>query len=81
MERRCFFVVGDKFKSFAEGKNVLTISQLRSLTNLPDGFMDVRAVLKLGQGVPEEEVRAIIRQYEGGGKKQAILGAVRSASC
>lgn len=73
MERRCYFVVGDKFKAFAEGKNVLTLSQLRSLTDLPDGFMDVRAVLKLGQGVQEEEVREILNRHESRGGVKALL--------
>ncbi|MCO6058339.1 hypothetical protein NG726_16905 [Pseudomonas sp. MOB-449] len=66
-------MVGDKFKEFAEGKNVLTLTQLRSLTNLPDGLMNIRAILKLGQGVREEEVRTILNQFEINGESKPSL--------
>lgn len=66
MNKKYFFVVGDKFKAFAEGKDVLTFTQLKSLSDLPDGLMSTHAVLILGQGVQEEEVRCILKKYENG---------------
>lgn len=66
MNKKYFFVVGDKFKAFAEGKDVLTFNQLKSLTDLPDGLMSTHAVLILGQGVQEEEVQCILNKYENG---------------
>ena len=64
MINKCFFVVGDKFTAFAEGKAVITINQLKSLTDLPEGLMSTEAVLILGQGVQEDEVRCILQKYE-----------------
>ncbi len=64
MKKKCFFVVGDKFNAFAEGKDVITINQLKSLTDLPEGLMSTDAVLILGQGVQEDEVRCILQKYE-----------------
>ncbi|MCX7206569.1 MAG: AfsA-related hotdog domain-containing protein [Proteobacteria bacterium] len=64
MEKKCYFVVGDKFNEFAEGKDVLTLNQLKSLTNLPVGLMNNNAVLILGQGVQEDEIHCILRKYE-----------------
>lgn len=64
MKKKYFFVVGDKFKEFAAGKDVLTFKQLKSLTDLPDGLMSAHAVLILGQGVQEEEARCILNKYE-----------------
>ncbi|MFZ6047786.1 AfsA-related hotdog domain-containing protein [Pseudomonas sp. CR3202] len=66
MERRCYFLVGDKFKGFAEGKEVLTLNQLQALASLPKELMNICAVLKLGQGVREEDVRSILSKYEEG---------------
>lgn len=66
MKKKCFFVVGDKFNAFAEGKDVITVNQLKSLTDLPEGLMSSDAVLILGQGVQEEEVRCILQKYESG---------------
>ncbi|MCW7539301.1 AfsA-related hotdog domain-containing protein [Aquabacterium sp. A7-Y] len=64
MKSRCFFVVGDKFHEFAEGKDVLTLHQLKALTCLPGHLLDTHNVLILGQGVQEDEVRCILRHYE-----------------
>jgi hypothetical protein len=64
MKKKCFFVVGDKFNAFAEGKDVITLNQLKSLTDLPEGLMSSDAVMILGQGVQEDEVRRILQKYE-----------------
>lgn len=54
MKSRFFFVVGDKFDTFAKGKDVLTITQLKSLLCAPRAFIDTHNVLILGQGVQVE---------------------------
>lgn len=64
MKKKCFFVVGDKFNAFAEGKDVITLNQLKSLTDLPGGLMSSDAVMILGQGVQEDEVRRILQKYD-----------------
>lgn len=64
MKTRCFFVVGDKFSEFAQGKDVLTIRQLKALAALPNRLLDSRNVLILGQGAQEDEVLDVLRGYE-----------------
>lgn len=64
MKSRSFFVVGDKFHEFAKGKDVLTVGQLKALSRLPHRLLDTRHVLMLGQGVPDDEVLAILRSHE-----------------
>ena len=66
MKKKCFFVVGDKFNAFAEGKDVITLNQLKTLSDLPQGLMSSDAVMVLGQGVHEGEVRCILQRYENG---------------
>ncbi len=64
MKSRAFFVVGDKFESFAQGKDVLTIHQLRALSHLPQHLLEGHNVLLLGQGAAAEDVAAIARGYK-----------------
>lgn len=64
MKKKCFFVVGDKFNAFAEGKPVITLNQLKLLTDMPEGLMCSNAVIILGQGVKEDEVNCILRKCE-----------------
>lgn len=66
MSKKYLFVVGDKFKEFALGKDVLTFAQLKALSDLPGGIVSGHAVLILGQGVQEEEVRSILNKYDSG---------------
>jgi A-factor biosynthesis hotdog domain len=63
MKSRTFFIVGDKFESFAQGKDVLTVHQLRALSHLPKHLLEGHNVLLLGQGAAEEDVAAIARGY------------------
>lgn len=64
MNSRSFFVVGDKFKEFAKGKDVLTMNQLKALTRLPHRLLGTRSVLMLGQGAQEDEVLAFMHGVE-----------------
>lgn len=64
MKNRYFFVVGDNFKVFADGKDVLTLKQVDALFGLPRHLLDTRNILLLGQGVRQEQVLALLQQYE-----------------
>lgn len=64
MNSRSFFVVGEKFSGFANGKEVLTIDQLRALTRLPYRILGAHNVLNLGQGVNEDDLLAILRSIK-----------------
>ncbi len=53
MNARIILVVGDKFSSYAKGKDAITVSQLRSLLTLPEQLMPSSGRIKLipGQGL------------------------------
>lgn len=63
MKARALFIVGDKFQEFAEGKDVLTVQQLKALMRLPGHLLD-HTVLLLGQGASEEEVLSIVHEHK-----------------
>ena len=50
-------VVGDKFNEFANGKDVLTISQLELLTQIPANIIDKEHEIIVGQGVRKDFCR------------------------
>ena len=47
-------VVGDKFNEFENGKDVLTISQLELLTQIPANIIDKEHEIIIGQGVRKD---------------------------
>lgn len=53
-------VVGDKFNEFANGKDVLTISQLELLTQIPANIIDKEHEIIIGQGVRKDFARKVI---------------------
>lgn len=53
-------VVGDKFRFFAEGKDVLTVSQVRALLTLPWITNDRAFVLVPGQGLGDDDRAEIL---------------------
>lgn len=63
MKNRYFFVVGDRFREFADGKDVLTLKQLDALFDLPKHLLDTRNILLLGQGVRQEEVVSLLDRH------------------
>lgn len=60
MSCKKWVVVGDKFSEFAEGKAVLTISQLELLTRLPGNIFDEQHEIILGQGIGKYFAEKII---------------------
>ncbi len=65
MKDRYFFVVGDHFREFADGKDVLTLKQIDALFGLPNHLLDTRNILLLGQGVHQEEVVSLLDRHKG----------------
>lgn len=53
-------VVGDKFNEFANGKDVLTISQLKLLTQIPSNIIDKEHEIIIGQGVRKDFAEKVI---------------------
>lgn len=53
-------VVGDKFNEFANGKDVLTISQLELLTQIPANIIDKEHEIIVGQGVRKDFAGKVI---------------------
>ncbi|WP_442799232.1 AfsA-related hotdog domain-containing protein [Pantoea vagans] len=53
-------VVGDKFNEFANGKDVLTISQLELLTQIPANIIDKEHEIIIGQGVRKDFAGKVI---------------------
>ena len=53
-------VVGDKFNEFANGKDVLTISQLELLTQIPANIIDKAYEIIIGQGVRKDFAGKVI---------------------
>jgi len=64
-------VVGDKFNEFANGKDVLTISQLELLTQLPANIIGKDHEIIVGQGVRKDFAGNVIYNKE----KNAIYGS------
>jgi hypothetical protein len=62
MKNRVLLVVGDKFLQFAVGKDVITLSQLRSLLTLPQVVSLDRGLLTAipGQGLGDGDVKDIL---------------------
>ncbi|CAO97457.1 AfsA-related hotdog domain-containing protein [Erwinia tasmaniensis] len=53
-------VVGDKFNEFANGKDVLTITQLELLTQIPANIIDKEHEIIIGQGVRKDFAGKVI---------------------
>ncbi|MDI3440759.1 AfsA-related hotdog domain-containing protein [Erwinia sp. V90_4] len=64
-------VVGDKFNEFANGKDVLTISQLELLTQIPANIIGKEHEIIVGQGVRKDFAGNVIYNKE----KNAIYGS------
>ncbi|WP_020207659.1 AfsA-related hotdog domain-containing protein [Gilvimarinus chinensis] len=62
MNSRILLVVGDKFSSYAKGKDAITISQLRSLLTLPEQLIPTTGRIKLipGQGLGDECIQELL---------------------
>ena len=56
-------VVGDKFHEFTNGKEVVTISELELLTQIPDKILDKKHKIILGQGVSSDFLNKIISTH------------------
>ncbi|MDC9613718.1 AfsA-related hotdog domain-containing protein [Xenorhabdus khoisanae] len=64
MASKKIFVVGDKFHEFTNGKDVLTISQLELLTQIPAKLIDTEHEVIVGQGVREDFAKKIIQDHK-----------------
>ena len=64
MKIKKIFVVGDKFSEFTNGKNVLTISQLELLTQIPAKIIDTEHEIIVGQGVRDDFARKVIKNQK-----------------
>ncbi|MTD28855.1 AfsA-related hotdog domain-containing protein [Erwinia sorbitola] len=64
MNIKKIFVVGDKFSEFTNGKNVLTISQLELLTQIPAKIIDTEHEIIVGQGVRDDFARKVIKNQK-----------------
>lgn len=60
MSSKKIVVVGDKFNEFANGKDVLTISQLELLTQIPANIIDKEHEIIIGQGVRKDFASKVI---------------------
>ena len=62
MKNRVVLVVGDKFLQFTVGKDVITLSQLRSLLSLPQVVSLDRGMLTAvpGQGLGDQNVKEVL---------------------
>lgn len=60
MNRKKLIVVGDKFNEFANGKDVITISQLELLTQIPANIIDKEHEVIIGQGVRKDFAGKVI---------------------
>ena len=63
MNKRIILVVSDKFAAYVEGKDAITVSQLRGLLALPIQFLPTqgRTVLVPGQGMSEACIRSLLQ--------------------
>ncbi|HEY7884129.1 MAG TPA: AfsA-related hotdog domain-containing protein [Cellvibrionaceae bacterium] len=62
MNNRILLVVGDKFASYVQGKDAITLSQLKGLLGLPIQILPTqgRTVLVPGQGMSEESIKSLL---------------------
>lgn len=60
MNYKKLIVVGDKFHEFANEKDVLTISQLELLSQIPENIIDKDHELVIGQGVRKDFAEKVI---------------------
>ncbi|WP_032116578.1 AfsA-related hotdog domain-containing protein [Candidatus Arsenophonus nilaparvatae] len=60
MNSKKLVVVGDKFNEFANGKDVLTISQLELMTQIPANIIDKEHEIIVGQGVRKDFAAKVI---------------------
>lgn len=61
MKNKKIIIVGDKFHEFANGKNVLTISQLEILTLIPSKIIDCTHEIIIGQGINEDFAEKLLK--------------------
>lgn len=63
MNKRIILVVSDKFSAYVEGKDAITVSQLRGLLALPIQFLPTqgRTVLVPGQGMSEDCIEQLLQ--------------------
>jgi hypothetical protein len=81
LTRKFILIVGDKFRSFAEGKDVLTASQTRALLKEPWIAADHNFVLVPGQGLGDDalsEIRALASRSPHHNRFDLSLLAARS---
>ncbi len=60
MNYKKLVIVGDKFNEFANGKDVLTISQLELLSQIPANIIDKEHEIIIGQGVRKDFAGKVI---------------------
>ncbi|WP_017396640.1 MULTISPECIES: AfsA-related hotdog domain-containing protein [Acinetobacter] len=61
MKSKKIIIVGDKFHEFANGKNVLTISQLELLTLIPSKIIDCTHEIVVGQGINKDFAEKLVQ--------------------
>lgn len=64
MNNRILLVVGDKFASYVQGKEAITLSQLRGLLSLSIPLLSGQSVTVLvpGQGLGDESVKQLLKE-------------------
>ncbi len=63
MEKK-IIVVGDKFNEFSNGKDVLTISELELLTQIPARVIDKQHEIVVGQGVRNDFAEKVLSNHK-----------------
>jgi hypothetical protein len=58
--KRKIILVGDKFKEFANGKDILTVSQLKALVSIPSCCIDKEHEIIVGQGIDKDFAKTIL---------------------
>lgn len=64
MSTKKVFVVGDKFSEFSNEKDVLTISQLELLTQIPAKIIDNDHEIIVGQGVRDDYAKKVVNNQK-----------------
>lgn len=64
MMSKKIFVVGDKFSEFTNEKDVVTISQLELLTQIPAKIIDTDHEIIVGQGVRDDFAKKVIQNQK-----------------
>ncbi|QUG77483.1 hypothetical protein GKQ23_21885 [Erwinia sp. E602] len=64
MSNKKVFIVGDKFSEFSNEKDVLTISQLELLTQIPAKIIDNEHEFIVGQGVRDDYARKVLNNHK-----------------